>query len=164
MGGVKLNQTCLLGFAASALVGCAMAGPSASSSAAFYPRPNQGQYVRPEWLNPDPTPRVPAVDPCQSKTYAALVGINEGSIYIPGLPGEKRIIRPAFPEYFENEFLSGELDEPQLVNVERYFAGQQLYAPTINTVQDRIAIIPEDLNRLTIELDREGYVQEIRCG
>lgn len=130
----------------------------------FTPQPGQGQYVRPDWLQPAPTPRLPAVDPCQSQLYASLLGVNEGAIYIPGLPGSKRIIRPAVFEGPENEFLNGEMMANTYVQVQTYQAGQQLYAPSIGTITDRITIGPEDFSRLTIVLDREGYVQEISCG
>ena len=130
----------------------------------FVPQPGQGQYVRPEWLAPAPTPRIPAVDPCQSLMYRSLVGAHEGAIYIPGLPGTKRIIRPAADEGFPDDFLGGENAVERLVEVQQYLPGQQLYAPSINDVTDRISLGPEVGERLTIELDREGYIQEVRCG
>lgn len=146
------------------LSACALGAPAGPSAISYQPVAGQGQYVRPEWLNPAPTPILPALDPCQSQTFAPLIGVNEGGIYIPGLPGDKRIIRPVHPEYFRNDFLNGELDVSPRVEVETYLSGQQLYAPTINTVEDRISIVAEDPNRLTIELDQDGYVQEVRCG
>jgi hypothetical protein len=96
--------------------------------------------------------------------YASLVGVNEGAIWIPGLPGRKRIIRPAIFEGPDNDFLNGEMMADTYVEVQTYLPGQQLYAPSIANVSDRIAIRNDDLSRLTVELDREGYVQEIRCG
>ncbi len=142
----------------------ACASGSAVPTYTFTPQPGQGQYVRPEWLAPAPTPRIPAVDLCRSQMYAALVGQNEGAIYIPGLPGRKRIIRPAFFEGPDNDFLNGDLMTETYVEVQNYLPGQQLYAPSIRDVTERVTLGPEDLSRLTIELDREGYVQEIRCG
>jgi len=65
---------------------------------AYVPFPGQGQYVRPEYLNPVPTPLIQGVDACQSHLYRSLVGRHEGSIYIAGLPGRKRILKPAFLE------------------------------------------------------------------
>ena len=130
----------------------------------FQPQAGQGQYVRPERLGPQPTPRLPAVDLCRSQMYASLVGVNEGAIWIPGLPGRKRIIRPAIFEGPDNDFLNGEMMADTYVEVQTYLPGQQLYAPSIANVSDRIAIRNDDLSRLTVELDREGYVQEIRCG
>lgn len=141
-----------------------MSGSPAPRDYVFQPRPGQGQYVRPEALRPAPTPRIPAVDLCRSQVYAALVGVNEGAIWIPGLPGRKRIIRPAVFEGPDNDFLNGEMMEDTYVEVEQYLPGQQLYAPSIADVTDRIALRNDDLSRLTVELDRDGYVQEIRCG
>jgi hypothetical protein len=130
----------------------------------FQPQPGQGQYIQPDWLRPAPTPRLPALDPCRSQLYASLLGVNEGSIYIPGLPGQKRIIRPAVFEGPDNDFLNGEMMGDTYVQVQTYQAGQQLYAPALATVADRITIGPEIMDRLTIVLDRDGYVQEVSCG
>ena len=159
----RLTITALL--AAAGLAGClsAPAGP-APQPYVFTPQPGQGQYVRPDFMAPAPTPRFPAVDPCRSRMFASLLGVNEGAIYIPGLPGRKRIIRPAINEGFQSGFLGGELEEETFVAVQDYLPGQQLYAPSISTVTERITLGPEDTSRITIELDREGYVQEIRCG
>lgn len=142
----------------------ACAGGVAAPDYTFQPRPGQGQYVRPAWLSPQPTPRLPAIDPCQSQMYLPLLGVNEGAIYIAGLPGRKRIIRPAVFEGPENDFLNGEMMGETYVEVRDYLPGQQLYAPTIGNVTERILLTNEDVSRLTIELDREGYVQEVRCG
>ena len=147
---------------AGTLAACVSAPPRQPYT--FVPQPGQGQYVRPAYLNPAPTPRIPAVDPCRSQLYASLLGVNEGAIHIPGLPGRVRVIRPAFDEGYPSDFLGGELQEDTFVGVQTYLPGQQLYAPAVTDVTERITLGPEDVNRLTIELDREGYVQEIRCG
>lgn len=144
------------------LSACAMS--TVGPNEAFQPQPGQGQYVRPEWMAPAPTPRIPAADPCRAQMYQALLGVNEGAIYIPGLPGLKRIIRPALFEGADNDFLNGDMMNETYVQVQTYQAGQQLYAPTIGNITDRITIGPENTDRLTIELDAEGYVQEISCG
>ena len=146
------------------LTACAYGAPSLAPSPVFQPAPGQGQYIRPAWLAPEPTPRLPNIDLCQAQTFAPLIGMSEGAIYIPALPGAKRIIRPAFSERIRNEFLGGELETSQFVEVETYLPGQQLYAPTIQAFKNRIEVTEEDPNRLTIELDREGFVQDIRCG
>ena len=148
------------------LAACASAplGGPVGPAYTFVPQPGQGRYVRPDYLDPAPTPRIPAVDPCRSLMFAGLVGQNEGAIFIPGLPGRKRIIRPATFEGPDNDFLSGELMSETYVEVQDYLPGQQLYAPSINDITERITLGPEDVSRITIELDREGYVQEIRCG
>lgn len=145
------------------LSACMIGGPVGQDTA-FQPRPGQGQYVRPEWMAAAPTPRIPAPDPCRARMYQSLLGVQEGSIYIPGLPGSKRIIRPAIFEGPDNDFLNGEMMANTYVQVETYQSGQILFAPTIGTVTDRITIGPEIQTRLTIELDRDGYVQQVNCG
>jgi len=130
---------------------------------AYVPTPGQGQYVRPEYLNPTPTPIIQAVDACQSYLYRGLVGRHEGAIYIAGLPGRKRILKPAFLEEFDRERIDGIDPEPPFLEVRDYLPNQVLYAPSIRTVSDRIQLGAVDENRLTIELDREGYVQEVLC-
>jgi len=130
---------------------------------AYRPAPGQGQYVRPEYLNPTPTPMIPAVDACRSQLYRGLVGRHEGAIYIAGLPGRKRILKPAFLEDFDGGYIEGIDPEPPFLEVRDYLPDQVLYAPSIQTVTDRIQLGPVDESRLTIELDREGYVQEVVC-
>lgn len=129
----------------------------------FVPAPGQGQYVRPEYLNPAPTPMIQAVDACQSHLYRGLVGRHEGAIYIAGLPGSKRILKPAFLEGPDRQLINGIDPDPPLLEVRDYLPSQVLYAPSIRTVSDRLQLGPVDENRLTIELDREGYVQEVLC-
>jgi len=130
---------------------------------AYVPSPGQGQYVRPEYLNPTPTPIIQAIDACQSYLFRGLVGRHEGAIYIAGLPGSKRILKPAFLEEPDRERMEGIDPEPPFLEVRDYLPNQVLYAPSIRTVSDRIQLGPVDENRLTIELDREGYVQEVVC-
>lgn len=144
------------------LSACAMS--TVGPNAAFQPQPGQGQYVRPEWMASVPRARIPAADPCRARLYQTLLGVNEGAIYIPGMPGLKRIIRPALFEGADNDFLNGDMMNETYVQVQTYQAGQQLYAPTIGTITDRITIGPENENRLTIELDSNGNVREISCG
>jgi len=131
---------------------------------AYQPFPGQGQYVRPAYLNPSPTPLIPPVDACRSQLYVGLVGRHEGAIFIPGLPGRKRVIKPAFTEGFD--YGDGETlyDAPPLTEVRDFLPDQILYAPSIRTITDRIQLGPIDEDRLTIELDQEGYVQSVRCG
>lgn len=128
------------------------------------PRPGQGQYVRPAYLNPSPTPRLPRPDACQSQMFQGLVGQHEGAIYIAGLPGQKRVIKPASTEDFDDGFVAGIDPDPPFLEVRDFLPGQTLYAPSIRTVEDRIALGPADESRLTIELDEEGYVQALNCG
>jgi len=130
---------------------------------AYVPTPGQGQYVRPEYLNPAPTPMINPIDACQSYLFKGLVGRHEGAIYIAGLPGSKRILKPAFLEGPDRQHVDGIDPEPPLLEVRDYLPNQVLYAPSIRTVSDRIQLGPVDESRLTIELDREGYVQEVIC-
>lgn len=125
----------------------------------------QGQYVRPAYLNPAPIPRIPPTDACQSQLYRGLVGQPEGAIYIPGLPGAKRVLKPAFQENFEFEDPDNPFrDNPDFIQVRDYLPGQSLYAPSILTPGSLLAANDFDLSRLTIELDVDGIVQEVRCG
>ena len=130
---------------------------------AYVPFPGQGQYVRPEYLNPVPTPLIQGVDACQSHLYRTLVGRHEGAIYIAGLPGRKRILKPAFLEGPDVEPLQGIDPDPPFIEVRDYLPNQVLYAPSIRTISDLVQLGPIDESRLTIELDREGYVQEVAC-
>ena len=107
---------------------------------------------------------IPPVDACNSQTYAGLLGQHEGAIFIPGLPGRKRVLKPAFTEGFDYEPSSSLYDNPPVLEVRDYLPSQVLYAPAISTVSDRINLGPYEEDRLTIELNQEGYVQEIRCG
>jgi len=66
-------------------------------------------------------------------------------------------------EEFDRERIDGIDPEPPFLEVRDYLPNQVLYAPSIRTVSDRIQLGPVDENRLTIELDREGYVQEVLC-
>lgn len=150
----------VIGVAASiGLVSCAAPG-------AGNPQPNaqrQGLYVRPPWLEPAPTPRIPDVDACRSQLYVGLIGRSEGSIYLEGLPGRKRILKPAFDEGFGYEQEDDFAQPPQLIEVRDYLPSQSLYAPSIRTVTDLVQLGPAQDDRLTIELDDQGIVQEIRC-
>jgi len=124
---------------------------------------NRGQYIRPEYLQTQPTPVIPPLDACNSRIYEGLIGQHEGAIHIAGLPGNKRIIKPATEEDFERELIEGIDEEPPLLEVRDYIAGQLLYAPTITTFEDGLELGPEDDTRLTIRLDEFGYVQYIDC-
>ena len=129
----------------------------------YQPQPGQGQYIYPEYLRPTVTPRIPRPDVCQSRVFLGMVGQHEGSIYIAGLPGRKRIIKPAVLEE-DLPFMEGIDPEPPFMEVRQFLPGQSLYAPSIRTTADLLEAQPIEQDRLTIELDREGYVQEVRCG
>lgn len=156
---IRLITSLLVG---SGLSACAMGGPTTPFDG-FQPRPGQGQYIRPAFLNPEPTPRIPEVDACRSQLYTGLIGQHEGAIFIAGLPGRKRIIKPATLEGFDYNPDDNFYDQPPFVEVRDYLPQQSLYAPAISTVTERLALGPDDQNRLTLELDEEGYVQQLDC-
>lgn len=125
----------------------------------------QGQYVRPAYLNPAPIPRMPPTDACRAQLYQGLVGQPEGAIFIPGLPGTKRVLKPAFEERLllerqDNPFRTA----PDFIEVRDYLPNQSLYSPSIRTPGSLVAPVDFDTSRLTIELDEGGMVQSIRCG
>lgn len=130
----------------------------------YQPQPGQGQYVYPEYLRPAVTPRIPRPDVCQSNMFRGLIGLHEGSIYIAGLPGRKRVIKPAELDDFDRERIPGIDPAPPFLEVRDYLPDQVLYAPSIRQVYDLIELQPVEQDRLTIELDQEGYIQEVRCG
>lgn len=151
-------------FAASATLSACSYGSPYSADAQYRPIPGQGQYIRPEYLAPSPTPIIPAIDTCKSRLYAGLVGRHEGAIYIAGLPGRKRVIKPAVLEDFGYSRADSFYTQPPFVQVREYLVGQPLYASSISDLTDRLNLGPEIGDRLTIELDADGYVQEISCG
>lgn len=147
-------------FTVSALAACQTSPRNAQP---VFPNAGQGQYVRPAYLNPVPVPRIPPTDACRSQLYQGLVGQPEGAIFIPGLPGAKRVLKPAFEEsFYEEPDPLGEA--PDFIEVRDYLPGQSLYAPSIRTPGSLLANSDFDGSRLTIELDEDGYVQEVRCG
>ena len=145
-----------------ALTGCSFGGP-VSNYPEYRPTPGQGQYIRPQYLNAQPTPRVPPVDSCRSQLYQGLLGQHEGAIFIAGLPGRKRLIKPARLEGFGYEADDTFYQEPPFMEVREYLAGQSLYAPAISNMVDTLNLGPTVEDRLTIELDAEGYIQTIDC-
>ena len=130
----------------------------------YQPRPGQGVYVVPQYLLPEPTQSLSPVDECNSLIYQGLLGQHEGSIYLQGLPGRQRILKPAFSEDFEVETFNGAVPTPPLYEVTEYLAGQRIYNPSINTITDGLRLGPVIQDRLTLELDEDGYVLDVRCG
>jgi len=130
----------------------------------YQPRPGQGQYIRPAYLEPELPPRLVPDDLCQARVYQSLVGQYEGSLYFQAIPGRKRIIKPAETEVFGRDFLPEFETPPPLLEVTEFLTNQPLYAPSIRTTPDLLALEPEVQDRLTIEIDREGIVQEVICG
>ena len=92
-----------------------------------------------------------------------LLGQHEGAIFVAGLPGRKRVIKPAQDEGFGYSPDDSFYDAPPFLEVRDYLPGQSLYAPAITTRVDRLNLGPEVEDRLTIQLDDNGYIQEIDC-
>ena len=154
-------------FVASTLTGCAGVGmtqPTSPVTPNFQRFAGQGIYVTPENLLPVLAPTLPPEDFCRSRLYLTLVGQHEGAIFIPGLPGRKRIVKPAELEDFEPDEDNDFLPRPPLVEVIDFLPQQSIYASSIRTVTDRFLLTDDDETRLTLELNREGYIEEVRCG
>lgn len=152
--------------AAAALSGCTnrVLGNPTTTVPNFQRFAGQGQYITPEYLQPELPLPIPAPDLCRSRLYLTLAGQHEGAIFIAGLPGRKRIVKPAELEDFlpdeDNDFLP----IPPLVEVIDFLPQQAIYAGSIRTVVDRFLLTDEDPARLTLELDAEGYILDVRCG
>lgn len=154
---IRLTALLILG----SLTACT--GMAGQDRVAPFPE-GMGQYVRPAYLNPVVQPRLPPADACRSQLFLGLVGRHEGAIYIAGLPGLKRILKPSYDEGFEYQPEDPLGQQPRLYEVRDYVSDQVLYAPSITTVSDLVQLGPPQENRLTIELDQYGYVREVRCG
>lgn len=127
------------------------------------PRPNLGQYQIPINQRPAPTRRIPDEDLCRSRLFLGLVGQHEGGIVFATLPGRTRVFKPAELELDQDDFLQDMRPDPPLVEVREYLSGQTLYTPSIRAVTRIDELGPIIRDRLTIELDREGYVREMTC-
>ncbi|MEE9273451.1 MAG: hypothetical protein V3U57_09325 [Robiginitomaculum sp.] len=127
------------------------------------PRPDMGQYKRPLFMQAEPTLRMPREDSCRSRLYLGLVGQHEGGILFASLPGRTRVIKPAEMEVDQDEFLQDMRPQSPFVQVREYLSGQILYAPSIQSVKRSDALGPVIQDRITVELDREGYVQQLSC-
>jgi len=112
--------------AVTALVVTACTGGPPQNNQIFQPQPGQGQYVRPLFLEPELTERLPLDDLCQARIYRSLIGQFEGGLYFQAIPGRQRILKEAFTS---------------LIAIEQ-------------PVQDR----------LTIEINIDGIVEDVRCG
>lgn len=153
----------LLSFTLLTTLSACSIGQPVSTYPEYRPTPGQGQYVRPQYLNRQLPPRVPNDDLCQSRLYAGLVGQHEGAIFIAGLPGRKRLIKPAVVEGFGYGAGDPLYIQTPYVEVREFLAGQNLYASTNTDLRDRLNLGPDIADRLTIELDEDGYVQQIDC-
>ena len=142
----------------------ACAGGGRGQATAFAAQPGQGQYVYPQYLLPTATPRLPEADTCNSLLFTTLVGRHEGTIYFAGLPGRKRVLAPAEREDFDVDRDDVFDPRPARVEVRDYLPGQSVYLPSITTIDDSLRLGPVEQDRLTIELDRAGYVNRVFCG
>lgn len=122
-----------------------------------------GRYRQPINLRPRPPQRLPQDDVCRSRLYAGLVGQHEGGIVFASLPGKARLVKPGYTEFDEGEMFADMRPEPRLVVVREYLSGQNIYTPAINTTRRDGVLGPIQEDRLTIELDREGYVRRVNC-
>ena len=127
------------------------------------PRPNLGQYQRPIHQIPEPTRRIPDEDLCRSKLFLGLVGQHEGGVVFATLPGRTRVVKPAELELDQDDFLADMRPDPPLVEVREYLSGQTLYTPSIRAITRVDQLGPIIRNRLTVELDRDGYIRELSC-
>ncbi len=145
---------------AALLAGCYTPG---AGEPRLRPRPDLGQYRIPVNQRPEPTRRIPDEDLCRARLFLGLVGQHEGGIVFATLPGRTRVVKPAELELDEDDFLADMRPDPPLVEVREYLAGQTLYTPAIRAVTriDELGPIVQD--RLTVELDREGYVTRLTC-
>lgn len=122
-----------------------------------------GRYQRPGFMQPQPTQRLPEDDLCRSRLYLGLIGQHEGSIVFSSLPGRTRVVKPAETEENQDEFLQDMQPDPPFVEIREYLAGQILYAPAIRAVRLGDQLGPIEQDRLTVELDQEGYVSAMSC-
>ncbi|MEP1229408.1 MAG: hypothetical protein ABJG88_01900 [Litorimonas sp.] len=162
--GLTMGATLWLGGCAGQSSPYGVSGSAITNIPNFQRAPGRGQYVRPEFLEPLEIATLPPEDSCRSRLYLTLAGQHEGAIFIAGLPGRKRIVKPAILEDFEAEEENDFIPSPPLVEVIDFLPQQSIYASSIRTVVDRFLLTDEDENRLTLELDLEGYIIDIRCG
>lgn len=126
-------------------------------------RAGMGQYQRPAYMQPEPTQRFPQDDLCRSRLYLGLVGQHEGGIVWATLPGRTRVVKPADTERNQDDFFADMRPEPPMVEIREYLAGQVLYAPAIRAVRQGDELGPVEQDRLTVELDKLGYVTRLSC-
>ncbi len=142
------------------LVGCAGMGSGVPNQ---NQRANMGQYQRPVFQQPTATQRMPQDDVCRSRLYMGMIGQHEGGIVFASLPGRTRVVKPADTERGQDDFFADMRPDPPFVEIREYLAGQILYAPAIRAVRRGDELGPIERNRLTVELDNQGYVRELSC-
>jgi len=127
-------------------------------------QPGQGQYVYPQRLRPQPMPSLTPADLCGARLYQGLIGQNIGGVHLTVIAGDKRIIRPAEQELSEDDFLPDMRAEPPRLEVREMLAGQPLYTSSVRTGLYPGQLGPEREDRLTFELDAQGYILRAACG
>lgn len=163
---MKISTFTLCALATLGLAACThgVLGQPTTNVPNFQPFPGQGQYARPLYLEPQQLPTLPPEDMCRARLYLTLIGQHEGSVFLAGLPGRKRILKPATLEDFDEDTGTDFIARPPLVEVIDFLPQQSIYAGAIRTVVDAFLISDDDLSRLTLELDQDGYIDDVRCG
>ena len=138
-------------------------GPMGSQRG-YAPPVDRGQYVRPDYLNPVAPPIIPQTDECRSLLYQGLIGQPAGAVYIPGLPGSKRVLVPGIREDFDTDDDNPIQMGPTYVEVRDYQPGAAVYISSIRTPGQLNDVGEVDLTRLTLQLDPDGIIQAVRCG
>lgn len=153
----------IFGVTALLLSGCAGSGMR-NSMGAGTPQPVQvPPYQQPAHLRPTLTQRMPQEDVCNSRLYLGLIGQHEGGIAFESLQGRVRVVKPAQTGMDRDEFLQDMQPEAPYLEVREYLAGQVLYAPSIRAVRIGDGLGPIEQERITVELDREGFVTQLNC-
>ncbi|WP_017930353.1 hypothetical protein [Robiginitomaculum antarcticum] len=147
---------------AAVVICSACAGPG-TAPRDYQPQAGQGQYQYPDSLRPEPLTVTPRTDTCGARLYQSLVGQNIGGVHIAVIAGDKRIIQPADTGDAVSDFIPDMQEGAPFVDVTDLLAGQPLYAPTIRTGVYRGQLGPERADRLTLELDEDGYIQRVEC-
>jgi len=142
------------------LSACAAPGGSVQP---YRPVPGQGRYIYPENQRPQPMEVTPLEDMCRARLYQNLRGQNIGGVHVAVIAGDKRIIKPAEVEVDLNDFIPEYQERPPLVDVTDLMAGQPLYTSQIRTGVYRGQLGPDRPDRLTLELDEDGYIEIVEC-
>lgn len=138
--------------------------PGAAGQRPIPPQTRPGQYVYPRYQRPQPRAFTPQDDQCGARLYQGLVGQHIGGIHLAGIGGDKRIVKPAELETTQDDFLPDMNAQPPRVEVREMLAGQPLYAASVRTGLYRNQLGLERADRLTIELDRAGYITRASCA
>lgn len=138
-------------------------GPVGSQRAPTPVPAGTGQYQYPQRLRPEPRLYTPQPDLCNAILYQGLRGQHIGGVQVGAIAGNKRIIKPAELELDEDDFLADMRPQPPYLTVTEILAGQPLYAASVRTGVYRGQLGPDRRDRLTLELDAQGYILEVIC-